>query len=98
MYDEPSWVVFVVGGTLGALTNAALGSRTVLLPRVEGDRVHLGFLGQLVVCVGVACVVDHDFQTAFFSSLCGTSLLRCIKNHIERRFRELEEELGEHDE
>ena len=98
MCEEPSCFTFIVGGVLGALTNAALGSRTILLPRVDGDRIRLGFVGQLIICIGVACAVDHDFQTAFFSSLCGTSLLRYMKHRIESHFKELESELGEYDE
>jgi len=97
MCDESSCIALIAGGVLGALTNVALGSRVLVLPRVDGHRIHLGFLGQLIICVGVACAVDHDFQTAFFSSLCGTSLLRYVKHRIESHFGDLEKELGESD-
>ncbi len=94
METFPSYVVLTLGGVLGALTNVALGSRVLVLPRLDGNRLHLGFLAQLVVCIGVAHAVDHDFQTAFFSSLCGTALLRQVKRRIESHFEEAVEELN----
>ena len=86
MDGVPPLVGIALGGVLGALANVALGSTVVALPYVEGHQIHLGFVGQLLVCVGVAYAVDHDPQTAFFASLCGSALLRHIKRRIEASF------------
>ena len=88
MHELPPVVAITIGGMLGALTNAVLGSKVIVLPQVRGHRVHLGFLAQLIVCVGVAHAVDHDFQTAYFSSLCGMALLRSVKRRVDRVFVE----------
>jgi hypothetical protein len=82
----PPVVGIALGGVLGALANVALAKRAVVLPHIEGHQIHLGFLGQLIICLGVACAVDHDPQTAFFASLCGTALLRQVKRRIEGTF------------
>jgi hypothetical protein len=94
MGDIPPVVGLALGGAMGALASVALGGKAVVLPHVEGHRIHLGFLGQLIICIGVAYAVDHDPQTAFFASLCGTSLLRHVKRRIERAFTAIG---GEHD-
>ena len=88
MESLPPWVAFTLAGTMGAVANLALGNKVLVLPRAEGHRVRLGFLGQLVLCVSVAHVVDNDFQTAFFASLCGAALLRHLKRRIESAFEE----------
>lgn len=86
MENVPALAGIGLGGLLGALANIGLGGRALVLPHVKGHRVYPGFLGQLVVCLGVAYAVDHDPQTAFFASLCGTALLRHIKRRIESTF------------
>lgn len=88
MESLPPWMCFTLAGALGALANVALGSKAVMLPRVEGHRVRLGFLGQLVLCISVAHVIDHNFQTAFFGALCGAGFLRHVKQRIEQAFEE----------
>jgi len=70
-------------GVLGALANLALEERPVVLPRMEAGRLHLGFLGNLIVAVAMAQVADHDFRTAFFAAVCGTTTLRALKQRIE---------------
>ncbi|MFW5868336.1 MAG: hypothetical protein ACOCX2_11000, partial [Armatimonadota bacterium] len=65
-----------IAGVLGALANVALEDETVVLPRLRDGRLHLGFLGNLIVSVTMAHVVDHDFGTAFFAAVCGTTTLR----------------------
>lgn len=95
MHEIPSWVALTGGGVLGALTNAALGTRVIVMPHFRGHRLHMGFVAQLVICVGVAHAVDHDFQTAFFASLCGTALLRQVKRRLETSFSQAMEELDD---
>ena len=88
-------IELTVGGTLGALTNIALGPKTIVLPRRKGRCLHLGFIAQLIICIGVAHVVDHNLQTAYLSSLCGVSVMRAIKRRIERTFEGLTGEMVE---
>ncbi|NLO05881.1 MAG: hypothetical protein GX131_08650 [candidate division WS1 bacterium] len=73
-------------GVLGALANVALEDETVVLPRLYGTRLYLGFVGNLIVSVTMAHVVDHDFPTAFFAAVCGTTTLRTFKMRIESAF------------
>ena len=85
-------------GVLGALANLALDERPVVLPRMEAGRLHLGFLGNLIVSVAMAYVVNHDFRTAFFAAVCGTTTLRTLKQRIEATFEHERGELSKHDE
>lgn len=95
MNDLPPFIALTISGALGAIANVALGDKTVALPRIEGHRIRLGFLGQLLLCIGVAHAVDHDFQTSFFASLCGAAMLRHIKRQIERVFGEAVKQLDD---
>ena len=82
-------------GVLGALANAALEDEVLVLPRLRGGTLHLGFLGNLIVSVTMAHVVDHDFGTAFFAAVCGTTTLRTFKTRIESAFEHEWKEIGE---
>ena len=82
---EP-FVWCTVAGVLGALANIALDERPVALPRMEDGRLHLGFLGNLIIAIAMAHVVDHDFRTSFFAAVCGTTTLRAFKQRIESTF------------
>ena len=82
-------------GVLGALANVALEDETVVLPRLDDGRLHLGFLGNLIVSVTMAHVVDHDFATAFFAAVCGTTTLRTFKARIESAFEHERKEIGD---
>ncbi len=81
-------------GVLGALANVALEGRPVVLPRMEDGRLHLGFLGNLIISIAMAYVADHDFRTAFFAAVCGTTTLRTFKQRIETAFELERKELG----
>ncbi len=82
-------------GLLGALANVALEDETVVLPRLDDGRLHLGFFGNLIVSVTMAHVVDHDFGTAFFAAVCGTTTLRSFKARIESAFEHERKEIGD---
>jgi len=82
-----------VAGVLGALANVALEERPLVLPRMENGRLHLGFLGNLIIAVAMAQVVDHDFRTSFFAAVCGTTTLRTLKQRIESAFETQRKEL-----
>ncbi len=84
-------------GVLGALANVALEDQVVALPRMESRRLHLGFVGNLIVSVTMAHVVDHDFGTAFFAAVCGTTTLRALKSRIESAFEDERREIDGHD-
>ncbi len=84
-------------GVLGALANVALEDEVVVLPRMTCGRLHLGFLGNLIVAVTMAHVVDHDFATAFFAAVCGTTTLAAFKARIEKAFEHEREGMGEGD-
>jgi len=73
-------------GVLGALANIALDDCAVVLPHIEDRRLYLGFLGNLIVSLTMAYVVDQDFRTAFFAAVCGTTTLRAFKRHVEEAF------------
>jgi len=97
MNELPPLVLLTLSGVLAAIANVALGDGTVALPEVAGHRVRLGFLGQLLLCVGVAYAADHDFQTAFLAALCGNATLRQVKRRVDAAFRRVEDELDERD-
>lgn len=82
-------------GVLGALANVALEDEVVVLPKMGDGRLHLGFLGNLIVSVTMAHVVDQDFGTSFFAAVCGTTTLRAFKTRIESTFENERKEIGE---
>lgn len=84
-------------GVLGALANVALEDKVVVLPRMTAGRLHLGFLGNLIIAVTMAHVVDHDFATAFFAAVCGTTTLATFKARIESAFEEERYRMGDGD-
>lgn len=84
-------------GVLGALANVALEDKVVALPRMAEGRLHLGFLGNLIIAVTMAHVVDHDFATAFFAAVCGTTTLATFKARIESAFEEERRKMGDGD-
>jgi hypothetical protein len=95
MNDLPEWVVLGLAGVLAAVANVALHDSAVLLPHVAGGKVKLGFLAQVLLCVGVAYAVDHNFRTAFLSALCGNATLREVKRRMDAAFERLVGELDE---
>ncbi len=80
------YLICGLAGLLGALVNAALEGRPLVLPRFSGNELHLGFAGHLIICLTVAFMVDGSFQTAFFAALAGTYILRALKAKLERAF------------
>lgn len=82
-------------GVLGALANVALEDQVVVLPRMAEGRLHLGFVGNLIIAVTMAHIVDHDFATAFFAAVCGTTTLATFKARIESAFEEERRRRGE---
>ncbi len=84
-------------GVLGALANVVLEDEVVVLPRMHGRRLHLGFLGNMIVSVTMAHVADQDFATSFFAAVCGTTTLRTFKSRIESAFEYERKEVGEDD-
>ncbi len=84
-----------VAGALGALANVVLEDEVVVLPRMSHGRLHLGFLGNLIVAVTMAHVADHDFATSFFAAVCGTTTLSALKARIESAFEDEREGMGE---
>ncbi len=96
---EQAWPFLrcTAAGVLGALANVALEDEVVVLPRISSGRLYLGFLGNLIVSVTMAHVVDHDFGTAFFAAVCGTTTLRTFKTRIESAFQHEWKEIGSDD-
>ncbi len=86
--NSPSGQYLLCGlaGLLGALVNAALEGRPLVLPRMKGNELHLGFVGNLIICLTVAFMLDGSFQMAFFAALTGTYILRTLKAKLERAF------------
>jgi len=82
--EEGRYLLYALAGALGAVVNCALEDRAVILPRLRGYRLELGFLGSLAACVVVAECADHSFQTAFVASLCALVGLRSLKRRLER--------------
>lgn len=85
---EQAWpfVRCTAAGVLGALANVVLEDEAVVLPRMLEGRLYLGFVGNLIVAVTMAHVVDQDFATAFFAAVCGTTTLGALKARIESAF------------
>ncbi len=83
-----AYLSFGLAGLIGAVVNVVLEGKPVVLPRMKGHQLHLGFAGNLIVCVTVAVLVDNSFQIAFFASLCGTVALRHLKARMEHAFRQ----------
>ena len=80
------YVLCGLAGLLGALVNAALEGQPLVLPRMKGNELHLGFAGNLLICLVVAFMIDGSFQMAFFAALTGTYILRAVKAKLERAF------------
>ena len=86
--DSPAGgqVTCALAGLLGALVNAALEGRPLILPRMKDNALHLGFVGNLIICITVAFIIDGSFPIAFLAALSGTYGLRCLKAKLERAF------------
>ncbi len=91
---EAAVLRYALAGALGAVVNCALEGGRLVLPRLRGNRLELGFLGNLATCVVTAEIADHSFTTAFLAALAGTMILRTLKRRIERAFEEEWERLG----
>ena len=83
-----AYISFGLAGLLGAVVNVVLEDKAVVLPRIKDRELHLGFVGNLIICITVALLVDHSFQMAFFAALCGTATLRSLKARMERAFQQ----------
>ena len=81
-------LICAAAGALGAIVNCVLDERPLVLPRLRGNRLELGFLGHLATCVVVAFIADGGFETAFLAALCGTVALRVFKQRVEKAFEE----------
>ncbi len=93
------FVVISGAGLLGAIASLALEGQPLVVPRFEDGKLHLGFIGNLTICMAVAHMVDQSFQASFLASLCGTTTLRAIKLRIEQAFEaEIKRIRGERDE
>ena len=82
------YLLCALAGLLGALVNAALERRPLVLPRMRGHELHLGFLGNLIISCTMAFLIDGSFQVAFGAALAGTCILRTLKARLERAFAE----------
>ena len=81
-------MVCAAAGLLGAVIHCALDDRPLILPRLHGNRLELGFLGNLAACVVVAFIADGGFESAFLAALCGTVVLRAFQRRVESAFEE----------
>ena len=82
------WIGYTLAGLLGALVNLALEGRPLVLPRMNNGALHLGFVGNLTICITVAFIIDGSFPMAFFAALIGTCILRKLKTKLEQAFAE----------
>ena len=80
------WLGYTLAGLLGALVNLALEGRPLVLPRMSNGALHLGFVGNLTICITVAFIIDGSFPMAFFAALIGTCILRKLKTKLEKAF------------
>jgi len=80
------WLSYTLAGLLGALVNLALEGRPLVLPRMSDGALYLGFVGNLIICVTVAFIIDGSFPMAFFAALIGTCILRKLKTRLEQAF------------
>ena len=94
--DSPSsgWPSYALAGLLGALVNLALEGRPLILPRMSDGALHLGFVGNLIICITVAFIIDGSFVTAFCAAIIGTCILRKLKTKLERAFTEERDRLN----
>ena len=95
MNDVPPLIALTLSGVMAAIANVALGDSTVALPRVMDGRLRLGFIAQVLLCVSVAHVVDHNYQTAFVAALCGNATLRQVKRRVDAAFQKVVDEFDE---
>ena len=86
--QDSGWLSYTLAGLLGAAVNLALEGRPLVLPRMSDGALYLGFVGNLIVCITVAFIIDGSFSTAFFAALIGTCILRKLKTKLERAFAE----------
>ena len=80
------WLSCTLAGVLGALINLALEGRPLVLPRMSDGALYLGFVGNLIICITVAFIIDGSFAMAFFAALIGTCILRKLKTKLEQTF------------
>ena len=80
------WLSYTLAGVLGALVNLALEGRPLVLPRMSDGALHLGFVGNLIICITVAFIIDGSFPMAFFAAMIGTCILRKLKTKLEQAF------------
>ena len=87
-------VRYGLAGVLGAVVNWALEEEPLVLPRVVGNRLELGFVGNLVTCCVAAQVADSCFANALVGGLAGTMILRTLKRRIDSACEEELRRLG----
>ncbi len=85
---DSGWLSYTLAGVLGALVNIALEGRPLVLPQMKGHALYLGFVGNLIVCITVAFIINGSFPRAFFAALIGTCILRKLKTKLEQAFAE----------
>ena len=75
---------FIIGGLLGSIVKTVVeGDGKFVLPKVYTVQINgntqrvlsVGFVGNIMVGVIVAVIVDHSFLVSFFSSIAGPFLL-----------------------
>ncbi len=89
-----NFILFTVAGLLGALATIALERKPLVLPRLEGGAVHLGFVGTLIISLVAAHAVDHTFSKALLAAVCGSATLRRLKAEIDKGFEREQERLA----
>lgn len=75
-------VYYFFAGALGAITRDIFEDNTLTLPKLETDKVLLGFLGGALIGGVVGVIADNNFVNALLAGYVGNSLIQKLSERL----------------
>ncbi|MFA5080868.1 MAG: transglycosylase SLT domain-containing protein [Candidatus Paceibacterota bacterium] len=81
---EVSAIIFLAGA-LGALCKDIFKDNTIEMPKWEGGKLGLGFIGGMIIGGAAGMYIDGSFITAFMAGFTGVAILQAVLDGKEVR-------------
>jgi len=79
-----SIIGLAIAGGIGALAKDILKDNSIQLPKVEGNKLVLGFIGAVIVGSFVGWAVDGSYLTAGMAGYVGTSAIKDLLPEVNK--------------